>query len=426
MRIGLIGCGTVGQSVLQILQNKASHLKNIGLNNLTVAKIAVNDINKQRMYIPDNSIIVNDVNEIIDDDSIDCVVEVMGGTTIANDAICKAIAKGKHVITANKAVLSENLSNILELTKKNNVHLGYEAAICGGIPIVHTMQRDFICDDITAIYGIFNGTTNFILSKMGNDSIDYKTALQIATENGFAETDPTADVEGYDVQAKIALLVRLGMGVKINNDSIPRKGITQISKTDLLYAKRFNWKIKLLGIARVIDNRLTVFVSPHMVPISNPIARIENETNIVNVESEYLRTSNFIGIGAGGLATANSVINDLILLEKNEISVPFPKDTQIKLNMDYISNFYIRLLVKGDVKTITEKIETISAICGIYISSVNNLYNTYRNDIGFDYVITTNRMVNDSKIREFCLLINRENFNCQEPFYMPVLSHTAS
>lgn len=424
MRIGLIGCGTVGQSVLQILQSKASHLKNMGLNNLTVAKIAVNDINKQRMYVPENSVIVNNINEIIDDESIDCVVEVMGGNTIATDAICKAITKGKHVITANKAALSENLSKILDLTKKHNVNLGYEAAICGGIPIVHTLQRDFICDDITAIYGIFNGTTNFILSKMTNDSIDYKTALQIATENGFAEVDPTADVEGYDVRAKIALLVRLGMGVNINNDLIPTKGITQISKIDLLYAKRFNWKIKLLGIARIIDNNLTVYVTPHMVPISNFVARIENETNIVNIESEYLRMSKLIGIGAGGLATANSVISDLISLEKNEISAPFPKDKEIKLKLDYISNFYIRLSVKGDINTINDKIKTLANIYGIYISSVNNLYNTYRDDVNFDYVITTTQTTNDSKIKEFCLALNKESFNSDEPFYMPVLSNT--
>jgi homoserine dehydrogenase len=419
LTIGLIGCGTVGQSVLEILRDRADLLKQIGLN-VCVKKIAVRDPTKSRSYIPEGAELVSSFSEIIDDDSINCVVEVMGGTTLAKDAVYQSAAKGKHIITANKALLAEHLPELMDLVAKNGIEMGYEAAVCGGIPIIHALQKDFLFDSITQICGIMNGTTNFILSKMENEGADYATVLKEAQDLGFAEADPSADVDGFDVRAKIGLLARLAYGTYVECESIPTTGITRITADDFLYAKHLNATVKLLGIAKMNDGKLSIAVAPHMVPKSNPIGNISGATNIVSVESQSLGTSFFVGQGAGGLPTANSVVSDIIALAQGQSCAPFPKTAPTNLESDFQSRFYIRFVVRDQVGII----KSIADACvkqGISIASIEQTpIETDAQRKRLPFVVTTDT-VEYSKVNQLAEAVCAESFNVVQPFVMPML-----
>jgi len=416
LTIGMIGCGTVGQSVLNILRDRQSLLETLGIS-ITVVKVAVGNPAKPRSYLPEGAELVGDFASIIEDESINCVVEVMGGTTLAKDAVYAAIQKGKHVITANKALLAEFLPELLGLVNTNKVSLGYEAAVCGGIPIIHALQKDFLMDSVTQICGIMNGTTNFILSKMENEGAAYADVLKEAQDLGFAEANPSADVDGYDVRAKIALLARLGFGTQVEVESIPMSGITRITADDFLYAKHLNATIKLLGIARVKDGKLTIAVAPHVVPKTNPIAAIGGATNIVNISSMSLGSSFLIGQGAGGDPTANSVVSDIVGLAQGQLSVPFPKSMETVLDTDIVSCFYVRFVVKDQVGIM----KAIADACwkhDVSIASVEQTPIESRERVAF--VLTTDEAPL-SKVELMCQDVAVEGFNLESPFHMPIL-----
>ena len=319
LRVGLFGGGIVGGGVVELINKciRSGRFAEVGAS-IEIVKICVRSKEKPRDFEINahTTSLVTNYDDILSDTSINCVIELMGGITSAKDVVFRAIAAGKHVVTANKALIATFLPELQLALKENpSVSFNYEAAVCGGIPIIHTLQTDFLSDRISKVMGIMNGTTNFMLCKMEDEGAEYEAALSEAQALGYAEADPTADVEGHDVQAKIALLTKLAFGKTVPFETIPTTGISKIGKVDFEYARSLKSTIKLLGTASSnADGSLAVFVSPTIVPLSSPLSSAKGPGNMVLINSDNLTCSTFAGPGAGRFPTANSVLNDLIRL----------------------------------------------------------------------------------------------------------------
>lgn len=347
LRIGLFGAGVVGGGVIQLVEKcaRTHRLGSMGVS-LEIAKVCVRCIEKKRDFPINEALLTNNMSDILEDESINCVVELMGGVTDAKTVVFAAIQAGKHVITANKALIATFLPEIqAALAAKPSVRFAYEGAVCGGIPIVHSLQSDFTADVITKVVGIMNGTTNFMLSKMEDEKADYSDVLSEAQALGFAEADPTADVEGFDVQAKIALLAKLAFGMNVPIASIHTVGISKITQADFSCAKLLQSTIKLVGTATLVDeNSLAVYVSPTVVPLSCALSSVKGPGNMVSVSSQNMGSTTFAGPGAGRFPTANSVLNDIIRLATDQQASPFPYDCEdLNLEQDYRASFFIRV-----------------------------------------------------------------------------------
>eukprot|EP01040_Poterioochromonas_malhamensis_P004301 gene4301-4608_t len=424
LRIGLFGGGVVGGGVYDLLQRftlNQQFSKAHGVN-LEIVKICVRSLDKPRDFKVDDSKtkIVTDYQEILSDPSINCVVELIGGTTQAKTIVFEAIRAGKHVVTANKALIASHLDEIqAELNKFPNVRFAYEAAVCGSIPIIHSLQTDFVANNIHKITGIMNGTTNFMLSKMEDEKSEYATVLKEAQALGFAEADPTADVEGHDVQAKIAILAKLAFGQTIPVPQIPTSGISKISKVDFEYAKILKSTIKLLGTATINPETksLAVYVSATVVSLQNPLSSAKGPGNMVLINSDNMPSSTYSGPGAGRYPTANSVVNDLVRIAQDRTLSPFPLQNVIELNNDYIANFYIRIKCSdglGIIRAVGEAAEKN----GVSIHAI--LQNPIESHSNLDFVVTT-ELVQLSKVQGFANDISKMSFSKEYPLYMPIL-----
>ena len=323
-RVALCGAGVVGSGVLSILSKK----KDLPFQ---VTKVLVRDLKKARgVSLPHGAEYVTNWRECVED--VDIVVELIGGTTLAKDIVYTALESGIDVVTANKALLASEMSGLEKvLESKSSGSLAYEAAVGGGIPVIRGLQSSVtVADDVSSIAGILNGTTNFMLSKMASEGSSYDDVLKEAQDAGFAEADPTADVEGHDARAKIALLARLAMGYHVLEEEIPCAGISQLTAEDFAYARTLGSTIKLIGTARKStkkdDDRMRVetFVTPCICPLDTSIANVNGELNVVEIQSDNLGRTHLIGPGAGSMPTANSVVADLVALEKGSVDAPFP------------------------------------------------------------------------------------------------------
>ena len=317
-KIGIVGFGTVGTGIYKILRSEFdSHPI---LKEIEIVKIAVKDVNKKREIAIDNNLLVDNPIELIDDPSIDVIVEVMGGIDIAKDIIMKSLRAGKSVVTANKAVIARYGSEIYEAAAQKGVYVLSEAAVCGGIPIIEPLKRSLKSNHIKKMVGIINGTTNFILSKMTNEKADYMETLKLAQKLGYAEFDPTADVEGHDAADKILILSELAFGGKIERDSIITEGISKINLKDIEYANKLGFEIKLLALAErypINSNDslpLNIWVGPSLIPKSHPLATVEGVNNALLIEAEPLGEIMLYGPGAGSGPTAASVVSDILNL----------------------------------------------------------------------------------------------------------------
>lgn len=269
-RIGIFGGGTVGGGIVEILQKKKDHLKALTGSDIEVATLCVRDLSRKRDFdIPDGCTVTDKYDDILKDESIDMVVEVMGGTDDAKNVVYDALKAGKDVVTANKALIAKHLPEIESILEQVNtgrddmVEFRYEAAVCGGIPVIRSMQSDFVGDEITMLSGIINGCTNFMLTSMDQGGLSYDDALAEAARLGYAEADPTLDVGGFDARSKLRILMRLAMGVEVDEDEISCRGITDLTKLDFEYAKMMGGTIKLIGVAKQVKaDRVAAFVSP--------------------------------------------------------------------------------------------------------------------------------------------------------------------
>ena len=319
IKIGILGLGTVGSGVVRMLKEHANKITAIVGRNLEVKTVVVNNLNKQRSVDLEGITLIDDVAAIIDDPEIQMVVEVMGTVDLAKQYIERALKAGKHVITANKDLIALHGPSLIALARENGCDLVYEASVAGGIPILRTIVNSFAADKIIEVKGIVNGTTNFIMTQMNQNGLDYATALKQAQEKGFAEADPTNDVEGIDAAYKMIILTQFAFGMDINLDDVYVEGISKVHAADIAEAKRLGYQIKLLGRAKLIDDQIDVTVAPALIPQTQPLANVANENNAVFVTGAAVGDTMFYGPGAGELPTANSVLSDIIAVSKNII-----------------------------------------------------------------------------------------------------------
>ena len=319
-KVGLLGLGTVGSGVAKILQDPNG--RHPLLPDIEIVRVGVRSLNKQRDVEIAPNIVTDDLESIVNDPAIDIVVEVIGGIEPAKSLILKAIANGKHVVTANKAVIARHGNEIFSASKQKGVYVMLEAAACGGIPVIQALKQSLGGNRISELTGIVNGTTNYILSRMYFEGADFDATLAEAQNLGYAEADPTADIDGYDAADKMAILASLAFGDRIKLEDIYREGIRSITSSDIGYAKELGFTIKLLGIARRTDSNLEIRVHPTLIPLQHPLANIHGVTNAVRIEGDPIGEVVFSGPGAGAGATASAVVADIINVVAALKSVP--------------------------------------------------------------------------------------------------------
>ena len=353
IKIAILGLGNVGRGVWNILHtNRNEIIKRSGYE-IEIAKILVRDINKDRGIEVPKELLTTDIEEIIRDEEIKIVVELIGGAGDAKDYMLRAMKVKKHVVTANKFVLANWGEELFATAEREEVMFYYEASVGGGIPIIREINESLTANKIQQITGIINGTTNYILSKMTLEGMDFENALKEAQEKGYAEADPTSDVEGYDVVYKLAIMASLAFGTRVHPDQIYREGITNVTSIDIDYAKKFGYVIKLLAIGKEENNKLELRVHPSLVPATHPIANVNDAFNAIFIKGNAVGDLMLYGRGAGDLPTGSAVVGDIIsILRNNENEFNFnPSNNylgakQVKEAGENQSEFYIRLNVR--------------------------------------------------------------------------------
>ncbi|WP_308634744.1 homoserine dehydrogenase [Paenibacillus silvisoli] len=376
IKVGLLGLGTVGTGVVRIVEGHQSDLESQVGSPIVIEKVLVQNKNKSRSISIASDKLTEDVWEIIYNPDIDVIVEVMGGIELTKQYILEALSRGKHIVTANKDLMALHGPEILAKAQENGCDVLYEASVAGGIPIIRTLIEGFSSDRITKIMGIVNGTTNYILTKMSKEGAAYADVLKEAQELGYAEADPTSDVEGLDAARKMTILATLGFRANVALEDVDVKGISSISREDILYAKRLGYEVKLLGIAERQDDYISVSVQPTMVKLSHPIASVNGVFNAVYVYGEAVGETMFYGAGAGELPTATSVVADLVAVVKNLKLGVNGKQEQIaykekKLKTDeQIASKYFMLLHVADRAGVLARITQAFAEYEVSLESV--------------------------------------------------------
>jgi len=312
VRVGLLGAGTVGAGVARILAEHAASIAARTGARVELTRIAVRDLSRPRDLPVSSVVLGDDPAAVVEADDVDIVVEVMGGRQPAGDLIRRAIALGKPVVTANKELIAHEGPELAALARAAGVDLAFEAAVAGGIPIIRPMRESLAGDRVTRVVGILNGTTNYILTRMTDEGADFGEVLADAQAAGYAEADPSADVDGHDAAAKTAILATLAFDVAVHADDVYREGIRDVSAADLRVAQRLGYVIKLIGVANVVDGRVGMRVHPAMLPAAHPLASVRGVFNAVYVEADASGPLMFYGQGAGAMPTGAAVVEDLI------------------------------------------------------------------------------------------------------------------
>lgn len=374
--IGLMGLGVVGSGVARTLFEKADSIaQQVGCP-LKIKRILVRDLSKKRPLDVPQNLLTTDPAQILNDPEIDIVIEVVGGEDKAYHYIKEAISRRKHIVTANKEVISKHSLELFALASKHKVDIRYEASVGGGIPLIAPFKRDLLANNILAIHAIINGTTNYILTRMAKDGLDFDTALKQAQELGYAEANPANDIDGVDAAYKLAILATLAFRTEVRPDDIYYEGISRLTARDFSYAKEFGYAIKLLAIAKKVKNSLQVRVHPAFVPEDLLLANVDGVFNAIQVEGDLVGRVIFYGRGAGSLPTASAVVADVIQLAQN-IALGLHPKPQIKLHkakriipMSQIkSQYYMRLTV-ADHPGVLAQISKILGDHSISIASV--------------------------------------------------------
>lgn len=316
IKVGMLGFGNVGTGTYQTLEmNRELIEKHVGAS-VEISKILVNDVTKPRQVVTPDGVLTDNVADIIDNPEIDIVAEVLGGIEPASEYMLKALNNGKHVVTANKAAVAANYDKLFKAAADNGVSLRPEACVAGGIPILNAITTVLGANKFDEILGILNGTTNYILTQMTDNGLDYADVLKDAQAKGFAEADPTADVEGIDAANKLSIMMALAFGHYVHPDDITTEGISKITKADIDKATAEGCKIKLIASAKNEDGKLTYSVKPVALPIDHPLASVSNEFNAVFVKGNAVGELMFYGKGAGPLPTGSAVMGDILMAAK--------------------------------------------------------------------------------------------------------------
>ena len=374
IKVGLIGLGTIGGGVADILNRKADFItRQIGAP-LVLTKVA--DLDETRKQsLPDPSVFTNDARSIIEDPDIDIIIELIGGEKPARDFIEQALRNGKHVVTANKEVLAKHGPKLLNLADEHKVGLFYEASVGGGIPLIAPLKRNLQVNNISAIHTIINGTTNYILTRMEKEGLEFATALEEAQSLGYAEADPTSDIEGFDAAYKISILSTIAFHTDIHPDDVYKEGISRISSRDFSYAEELGYAIKLLAITRKEEGSIQVRVHPVFIPNEMLLAKVDGVFNAVQIEGDLTGRVILYGRGAGSEPTANVVVADAIHIAQSinldtSISPELPLDQPklIKPMAEIETRYYLRMTI-GDQAGVLAQITRILGELSISISS---------------------------------------------------------
>ena len=375
IKVALLGVGTVGTGVYKLIQRRADVMvRTIGAE-MEVSKILVHNLNKQREGI-DASLLTDNWQEIVNDPEIQIVVEVMGGIEPARTMILEALHAGKHVVTANKDLLAAYGKELLDAAEEKHCDLLFEAAVAGGIPIIRPLKQCLAGNEIDEVIGIVNGTTNYILTKMFEENMSFEEALAKATELGYAEADPTADVEGLDAGRKVAIMASIAFHSRVIFDDVYTEGITKITSDDIAYAKEFDSVIKLLGVAHNTEGGIEVGVYPMLLNKEHPLASVRDSFNAVFVHGDAVDDAMFYGRGAGELPTASAVMGDIIDVARNiaygcngRISCTCYRETPIKKFDEVENKFFLRMQVKNQPGVLAS-IATVFGSHGVSIARV--------------------------------------------------------
>lgn len=361
LTIGMLGFGTVGSGVATMIRDNEKELtQRLGVA-VKIGKIVVRDLDKDRGTDFDEDKLCTSVSDVINDPSIDVIVEVMGGIEEARQAIEGALSAGKPVITANKDLMALHGHSLLRLAHKNSCDLYYEASVAGGIPIIRTLEDGLASDRISGIMGIVNGTTNYILTKMKEENWSYEEALTKAQALGFAESDPTSDVEGLDAARKMAILASLAFSMEVELEDVAVSGMTAITTEDLQLAEQFGYSVKMLGFAERDQDGIDVSVEPVFLTSAHPLASVRNEYNAVYIYGDAVGETMFYGPGAGSMPTATSVVSDILsacrnlLLGVGGMRSHDPMNPRlIKGEAEQHAQFFHRLLVRDEIGVFSE------------------------------------------------------------------------
>ncbi len=381
IKVGLLGIGTVGSGTFNVLRRNQEEIRGRAGRGIEIAMVADLDVARAKGIVGDSVEVVDDARKVIANPEIDIVIELIGGYGVAKALVLEAIAAGKHVVTANKALLAVHGTEIFAAAHAKGVIVAFEAAVAGGIPIIKALREGLTANRIEWIAGIINGTTNFILSEMRSKGLDFGVVLKEAQRLGYAEADPTFDIEGVDAAHKATIMSAIAFGIPVQFDKAHVEGITKLQAADIKYAEQLGYRIKLLGITRRRDNGIELRVHPTLIPTNRLIANVEGAMNAVVVQGDAVGTTLYYGKGAGSEPTASAVIADLVDITRLHTADPEHRvphlafrpdamsDTPI-LSMDEVQTaFYLRLCV-ADQAGVLSSITTILAENDISIDAV--------------------------------------------------------
>ena len=391
IKIGLLGLGTVGSGVYKIIERqKEEMVKKTGAR-LEIAGILVHNLNQVRDGV-DTSLLTDRWEDIINNDEISIVIEVMGGIEPAKTMILEALNSGKNVVTANKDLVAEYGRELLDAAENNGVDFLFEAAVAGGIPIIRPLKQCLAANEMDEVIGIVNGTTNYILTKMFEEGMDFDEALAKATELGYAEADPTADIEGLDAGRKVAIMASIAFHSRVTFSDVYTEGITKISARDINYAKEFGNVIKLLGVAHNTEDGIEVSVHPMMIPQEHPLASVRDSFNAVFVHGDAVDDVMFYGRGAGEFPTASAIMGDVIDVVRDiqyhctgRISCTCYRETKVKEFREVKNKFFLRMQVDNKPGVLA----AIASVFGVHQVSISKVIQKIITDGVAELVIVT-------------------------------------
>ncbi len=422
--VGIIGFGTVGSGTVKILQEGGTLIrKRTGLD-IRLVKIADIDLTRKRDVDVDSHLLTNDPFEVIGNLDVHILVELIGGIEPAYQYICEAIKRGKWVVTANKALLAEKGMEIFRLAREKNCEIGFEASVCGGIPVIKAIRDGLIGNRINRILGILNGTSNYILTRMEEEEISFDEALEEAKRYGFAERDPSLDVDGLDAAHKLSILIMMAFHYGLNTRDIMTRGIRRVELMDIKFARELGYRIKLLALAKLIDSEIEARVEPVMLPLSHPLSSVKGVYNAVFIIGDRTGPNLYYGIGAGSEPTGSAVVSDIVdmamrmKIGKGNARIPvfFDEVRGIKNADESFAPFYVRFLAEDRPGVLSK----ISGILASYNISISSVIQKGRREGGFVPIVMLTHEAKEGSLRKAKDEIDRLPFVKEESLYLRI------
>jgi homoserine dehydrogenase len=407
IKVGLLGFGTIGAGVVRVFQNNAGLMEKRLGTRLTLARVADRDLTSDRGVKIEDGLMTDDAEQVLTDPQIDVVIELIGGYEPARSFVLKAIENGKHVVTANKALLAKHGEEILAAAAAKGVDVMFEASVGGGIPVLSAIKENLCANNFRYVFGILNGTCNYILTRMTEEGVDFASVLKDAQAKGYAEADPTFDVEGIDTAHKLAILVSLCYGTRIKFDNISIEGISNITPLDIQFAKQFGYKIKLLAIGKLENGAVEARVHPTMIPENYPLAEVDGVFNAVRLVGDFVGPVMLYGQGAGMDATASAVMGDVMAIARNQMvggktrtpAMAYLPDQIVELPVkpmdEIVTQYYLRFAVLDQPSVLAQ----ISSVLGRYDISISSMIQPERRERGAVPIVIMTHEATEARIR---------------------------